>query len=129
MSADRRRDPRIELFAEIEIPHEGSMEIVRTHDVSLGGVFLALSPGQCPWMVVGKVLEMALVELPLVFADENAEEPVDNDVLVRARGKVVRRTAGDDRGPAGVGISFVDIEPVHRERLARMIDRASQPTV
>ena len=123
MTDERRRDPRVDLFAQIEIPRgEGLVEIVKTHDVSLGGMFLIVGPKEHPWIVVGKVFELTLVELPLIFASEDAEVPENQDLLVRATGKVVRRTTTGSQ--VGAGIAFVDLHPDHRERLRRIIERS-----
>lgn len=87
MSEDKREHNRTPLVCRIKIQHESIGEIVvKTRDISDGGVFVALEPAQMPpigSVVVGQVQGM-MVEAPVLEME-----------VVRIE-------------PGGVGLKFID---------------------
>lgn len=117
MSTERRKHLRIALLAQVEIPHDGSVVLLTAYNLSEGGMFLAAAPHECPWLVAG-----ASVELAIALAEEGGQEPDEDDLLVQARGRVLWRVA--DQHPPGLGIAFEEMDEANRAQLSVMIDRA-----
>ncbi len=118
MSDNRRAHVRIELFAQVEIPREGHIEVLVAHNLSEGGVFLSARADECPWLVPGTTFDLAIA-----LADEGAG-PGDDDLLVHAKGRVVHRDRGAAIGIHGVGVVFEQIDDENRRELRAMLVRA-----
>lgn len=124
---ERREHARVELYAHVEVPHDGIIEILTIHDLSEGGVFLAARRGEFPWLAVG-------THLDLTIAVSEAEEEVpgeesssgEDGALVPVRGHVVRRSGSGGR--PGVGVAFIGLDPASRARLRRIIARVRPGT-
>lgn len=118
MSENRRAYPRIELYAQVEIPREGHIEVLVAHNLSEGGVFLSARPDECRWLVAGTSFDLAIA-----LAD-GGNDPVADELLVQAKGRVVHRDRGADRGIPGIGVTFEEIDDENRAQLRAMLVRA-----
>ena len=107
---DRRKHERVEMVAEVQIPHDEVIEILFARDLSEGGVFLAAAPDDSPWLLPG-----VPVDLALSVAVEDAH------LIVRARGRVVwRQDASSGRTP-GIGVAFEELDPESLRVLRRAL--------
>jgi c-di-GMP-binding flagellar brake protein YcgR len=91
MNADRRRHPRIPMEVEVEFHCPGGeMRVVRTRDLSGGGVLLVISETERP--PLGAQVQVRVVG---TLGDEGETPPL-------VAGRVVRHL------PEGVAVEFVD---------------------
>jgi hypothetical protein len=112
-SQERRRHPRYELLAQVQVAHDQEVYILSTQNLSRGGVFLIANPRECPDLSVG--VEVDLV----IFVAEESENEVQE---VRLRATIVRV----NRTPAeGFGLQFDEIDPEGAERLEGLITLAA----
>lgn len=110
---ERRRHERVELLAEVEIPHDEQIEILLARDLSPGGVFLAAQPDESPWLLPGVPVDLAIAP--------SAEE--EGGLLIRARGRVVwRQDASSGRQP-GIGVAFETLDEDSRTALHQLLAR------
>jgi hypothetical protein len=107
---ERRRHDRTIVAAEVEIVREREIEVLFALDLSEGGLFLSARPDESPWLTpsVPDLLSISLAEL-------------DDDLVVRARGRVMWRQ-DDSRGEMpGIGVAFEELDEGNRAALERML--------
>lgn len=93
MTEEQRKHPRRELHLEVELGFpSGEKQIVRTRDISEGGVFVVLDKLHRP--VIGEVVTVKL---------NNSEKVVD-EVFPSEEAVVVRQEEG------GVGLAFIELD-------------------
>lgn len=114
---ERRRHERVELLAEVEIPHDASVDILFAQDLSAGGVFLAALPEESPWLLPGVPVDLAIGST----GDDDAGP------VIRARGRVVwRQDASSGRIP-GIGVAFEALDEQNLTALNRLLARREPP--
>jgi uncharacterized protein (TIGR02266 family) len=101
--ADRRRYPRVPASMQVSFEDFQGIFFEYARDISRSGVFIEMDEP----LAVGARLRLTF-SLPPPFD----ERPV------LAYGRVVRSEAGGERGPAGVGVSFIHVDPAS----AKVID-------
>ncbi len=94
--ADRRRYPRVPASMQVSFEDFQGIFIEYARDISRSGVFIEMDEP----LAVGARLRLTF-SLPPPFD----ERPV------QAYGRVVRSETGGERGPAGVGVSFIHVDP------------------
>lgn len=111
-SFDRRAHRRVELLAQVQLRHGDKVHILRTLNLSQGGVFLCGTLEQLPPVEYGSLVDL------LIFCPEESEE----DVAVSAR--VVRVEATSQPGrPAGLALVFVHLDSKNNRRLKKLLSR------
>src|SRR5687767_8515598 len=115
---ERRKHDRIELVAEVEIPHDDELEILFAHDLSEGGVFLAARPDESPWLLPGVPVDVAIA-LP------GSEDP---GLVIRTRGRVVWRQDASSGNPPGIGVAFDVLDAETLSVIRRVLGRIRAAT-
>ncbi|MEK6608835.1 MAG: PilZ domain-containing protein, partial [Myxococcota bacterium] len=88
---DRRKNPRVELMAQVQVTRDADVHILRARDVSRGGMFLSGSPDVYAEFVSG-------ADLDVVLFGAGAEHGDDlGDVTARARIVRVVPSSADGR--------------------------------
>jgi len=106
----------VEFRAEVEIPHDGNVEILFARDLSAGGVFLAALPEESPWLLPG-----VPVEVTIGSTGDDESGPA-----IRARGRVVwRQDASSGRTP-GIGVAFETLDDTALTALHRLLARHAE---
>ena len=118
---DRRKHPRVELMAQVQVTRDADVHILRARDVSRGGLFLAGRPETYAEFVVGADLEIVL------FAAGSGEGDDLDDVAARARIVRVVPSSADGRKHGGFGLAFSALEDKSAARLRALIARATPP--
>lgn len=118
MSENRRAHGRVELYAQVEIPREGHVEVLIAHNLSEGGVFLSARPHECPWLVAGTTFDLTIA------LSDDGTSLADLELLVQAKARVVHRDRGAARGIFGVGVIFEEIDEENRTQLLAMLAHA-----
>lgn len=113
MSHDRRRLERVPVLAEVEVVHDGRVEVHFALDLSEGGVFLSARSDESPWMTPG-----VPVALSITIADR----------LLFVRGRVAWRHDESMSDLPGIGISFDEMTDANRATLRHMIADARAET-
>ena len=117
MTRDRRRLERVPVLAEVEVVHEGRVEVHYALDLSEGGVFLSATSNESPWMTPG---------VPVALSITIADAPPDQ--LLFARGRVAWRLDESASDLPGIGITFEEMTDANRATLRRMIAHAKADT-
>jgi hypothetical protein len=120
MSADRRQHERISILAQVQVTHDGEVEILTATNLSVGGTFLEAAPDEHPEYQAGTP-----VDLMLCVSEENPAHLAE-DGSVRTKGRIVRRDQGSDDRPAGIGIEFEQLDADNLSRLRLLLGRAKQ---
>jgi len=109
MSSDRRRLERVPVLAEVEVVHDGRVELHFALDLSEGGAFLSARSDESPWMTPG---------VPVALSISIADGP---DQVIFARGRVAWRQDESASDLPGIGIVFDEMTDANRATLRRMI--------
>lgn len=117
MTRERRRLERVPVLAEVEVVHEGRVEVHFALDLSEGGVFLSAHSDESPWMTPG---------VPVALSISTADGP---DRLIFARGRVAWRQDESTSDLPGIGIVFEEMTDANRATLRQMIADAKADTV
>jgi hypothetical protein len=117
MTRDRRRLERVPVLAEVEVVHDGRVEVHFALDLSEGGVFLSARSDESPWMTPG---------VPVALSITIADAPPDQ--LFFARGRVAWRQDESASDVPGVGIVFEEMTDANRATLRQMIADAKADT-
>lgn len=93
MSKEHRKYPRRDLHIEVELGFpSGDRQIVRTRDISDGGVFLVLDKLRRP--MIGEVVTVKI----------NEDSDVSEDIFPSSDAVVVRQEEG------GIGLAFIELD-------------------
>jgi hypothetical protein len=112
----RRRHPRIEIYAQAQVKAEGEVYVLPALNASSGGLFLEGSPTDHPDLTIGST-----VEIELFVAGEEEAEPV----RIKARVARVQAAVGDGARAAGFGLAIEDIGGADRGRYEKMLARSA----
>jgi hypothetical protein len=117
-SVERRRSPRVEIFAQAEVVGQ-EIYIMEVRNISTTGVFLEGPPDEYPDLTPGLELDLA------IFANEEGTGSDDPDANVACRARIVRIDPGDPgQRPPGIGATIDPIDDENRARLAGLLLRA-----
>jgi hypothetical protein len=116
MTRDRRRLERVPVLAEVEVVHDGRVEVHFALDLSEGGLFLSARSVESPWMTPG-----APVALSITIADGPAP-------VLFARGLVVWRQDESTTDLPGIGIAFEPMSDANRAILLQLLAIAKANT-
>lgn len=113
MRPERRRHERIRIRAEARLQDGGKEAHLHARDLSLGGAFVAVEPGD------GDGLDFAegvVVDLLLCPDEEGPHHAVVDGASLHASARIVRAHAG------GLGLQFEHIDFENEVRLRAMLD-------
>ncbi len=114
---NRRRDPRIEVFAQAEVKAK-DVQIMEVRNVSTGGIYLVGTSAQYPDLAPGKDLGLVIFGLE----DGLGDDPTFN-IVCRAR--IIRIDEGfPGKRPPGFGATIDPIDEDNRDRLTNLLLRA-----
>jgi hypothetical protein len=114
---NRRRSPRIEVFAQAEVKTR-DIQIMEVRNISSGGIYLVGTPTEYPDLMPGKELGLA------IFGSEDGlgDDP-DFNIICYAR--IIRIDPGyPGKRPPGFGVTIDPIDDDNRERLTKLLLRA-----
>lgn len=114
---NRRRSPRIEVFAQAEVT-AGDIRIMEVRNVSAGGVYLVGTPAQYPELTPSRDLSLVLF---------GSEEGIgdDPDFNISCQARVIRVDGGfPGKRPPGFGCTIDPQGEENRNRLTKLLLRA-----
>jgi hypothetical protein len=116
-STNRRRSPRIEVFAQAEVKGQ-EVRIMEVRNVSSGGVYLVGTPEEYPDLGPG-------VELDLVIFGSEEGMGDDPDFNISCQARIIRVDEGNPgKRPPGFGATIDPFDEDNRERLTKLLLRA-----
>ncbi len=110
---DKRRWPRVEIFAQVEFKLGTSVKILRVRDASEGGLFIEAVPADHPTLKVGSSVEMMLVP-----EDDTTDDPIE------LTGTIARIDPGGPGRASGFGIDAKPTSDADEYRLKALLARA-----
>jgi hypothetical protein len=116
-TGNRRRSPRIEVFAQAELKGQ-DVRIMEVRNVSSGGIYLVGTPEEYPDLTPG-------VDLDLVIfgSEEGIGDDPDFNIVCQAR--IIRVDRGNPgKRPPGFGATIDPADEDNRERLTKLLLRA-----
>jgi hypothetical protein len=117
-NADRRRSPRIEVFAQAEVVGQ-DIRIMEIRNISTEGVFLMGTAADYPDLVPG-------VDIDLAISTVAVDSERDPDANIACRARIVRIDPGEPgQRPAGFGATIAPIDDENRERLVKLLAQAA----
>jgi PilZ domain len=119
---NRRRSPRIEVFAQAELKGQ-DVRIMEVRNVSSGGVYLVGTPVEYPDLVPGVSLDL------VIFGTEEGMGD-DPDFNISCQARVIRVDPGNPgKRPPGFGATIDPADEDNRERLTKLLLRADHVRV
>jgi hypothetical protein len=116
-SANRRKDPRIDVFVQAEVKVK-DVRIMEVRNVSAGGIYLVGTPQDYPELMPGTTLGLVIFG-----AEDGAGDDPDFNIVCNAR--ITRLDEGNPgKRPPGFGATIDPIDDDNRERLANLLLRA-----
>lgn len=116
-TANRRRSPRIEVFAQAEVKGQ-EVRIMEVRNVSSGGIYLVGTPQEYPDLAPG-------VDLDLVIFGSEEGMGDDPDFNISCQARIIRIDEGNPgKRPPGFGATIDPVDEDHRERLTKLLLRA-----
>jgi hypothetical protein len=121
-TTNRRRTPRIEVFAQAEIMGQ-DVRIMEVRNVSSGGVYLVGTPAEYPDLVPGTDLDLVLFGTEEGLGD-------DPEFNISCQARIIRIDEGNPgKRPPGFGATIDPIDEDNRERLTKLLLRADHVRV
>jgi hypothetical protein len=118
MSDNRRRHERYNVYAQVELAHDGELVLLPVRNLSIGGAFVEAPIGDYPKIKVGSRFELSLS----IGDDEGGEEESTlPSVSCRCFGKVARRERSN---PPGFALIFEQLSPAELKNLRELIAAA-----
>ena len=115
--SNRRRSPRIEVFAQAELKGQ-DVRIMEVRNVSSGGIYLVGTPAEYPDLTPG-------VELDLVIFGSEEGMGDDPDFNIACGARIIRVDEGyPGKRPPGFGATIDPVDEDNRERLTNLLLRA-----
>jgi hypothetical protein len=116
-TTNRRRSPRIEVFAQAEIKGQ-DVRIMEVRNVSQGGIYLVGTPEEYPDLTPGVDLDL------LIFGSEDGMGD-DPDFNISCSARIIRVDQGNPgKRPPGFGATIDPADEDNRERLTKLLLRA-----
>jgi hypothetical protein len=116
-TTNRRRSPRIEVFAQAELKGQ-DVRIMEVRNVSSGGIYLVGTPQDYPDLVPG-------VDLGLVIFGSEEGRGDDPDFNIICQARIIRIDEGNPgKRPPGFGATIDPVDEDNRERLTKLLLRA-----
>ena len=116
-TANRRRSPRIEVFAQAEVKGQ-EVRIMEVRNVSSGGIYLVGTQQEYPDLAPG-------VELDLVIFGSEEGMGDDPDFNISCQARIIRFDEGNPgKRPPGFGATIDPVDEDNRERLTKLLLRA-----
>jgi hypothetical protein len=117
-SGERRRSPRIEIFAQAEVIGQ-EIYIMEVRNISATGVFLEGLPEEYPDLIPGAELNLA------IFINEHGAGEYDPEANVACAARIVRVDDGEPgHRPPGFGATIDPVDDENRQRLMQLLSRA-----
>ena len=119
---NRRRSPRIDVFAQAEIKGQ-DVRIMEVRNLSAGGIYLVGTPAEYPDLAPGVELDL------LIFGTEEGIGD-DPDFNISCVARIIRVDEGNPgKRPPGFGATIDPADEDHRERLNMLLLRADHVRV
>jgi hypothetical protein len=116
-TTNRRRTPRIEVFAQAELKGQ-DVRIMEVRNISSGGVYLVGTTAEYPDLVPGTELDLVLFGTEEGLGD-------DPEFNISCQARVIRIDEGNPgKRPPGFGATIDPIDEDNRERLSKLLLRA-----
>jgi hypothetical protein len=116
-TANRRRSPRIEVFAQAEVKGQ-EVRIMEVRNVSSGGIYLVGTQQEYPDLAPG-------VDLDLVIFGSEEGMGDDPDFNISCLARIIRVDEGNPgKRPPGFGATIDPVDEDNRERLTKLLLRA-----
>ena len=116
-TANRRRSPRIEVFAQAEVKGQ-EVRIMEVRNVSSGGIYLVGTRQEYPDLAPG-------VDLDLVIFGSEEGMGDDPDFNISCQARIIRVDEGNPgKRPPGFGATIDPVDEDNRERLTKLLLRA-----
>jgi hypothetical protein len=116
-NADRRRSPRIDVFAQAEVLGQ-DIRIMEIRNISTEGVFLMGTAADYPDLVPG-------VDIDLAISAVVADTERDPDANIACRARIVRIDPGEPgQRPPGFGATITPVDDDNRWRLLKLLAEA-----
>ena len=114
---NRRRSPRIEVFAQAELKGQ-DVRIMEVRNVSSGGIYLVGTPQEYPDLAPGVDLDL------IIFGSEEGMGD-DPDFNISCQARIIRVDEGNPgKRPPGFGATIDPVDEDNRERLTKLLLRA-----
>jgi hypothetical protein len=121
-TTNRRRAPRIEVFAQAELKGQ-EVRIMEVRNVSSGGVYLVGTSQEYPDLAPGIDLDLVLFGTEEGLGD-------DPDFNISCQARIIRIDEGNPgKRPPGFGATIDPIDEDNRERLTKLLLRADHVRV
>jgi hypothetical protein len=119
---NRRRSPRIEVFAQAELQGQ-DIRIMEVRNLSSGGIYLVGTAAEYPDLVPGVDLEL------VIFGTEEGMGD-DPDFNISCHARIIRIDSGNPaKRPPGFGATIDPVDEDNRERLTNLLLRADHVRV
>ena len=116
-TANRRRSPRIEVFAQAEVKGQ-EVRIMEVRNVSSGGIYLVGTAQEYPDLAPG-------VDLDLVIFGTEEGMGDDPDFNISCQARIIRVDQGNPgKRPPGFGATIDPVDEDNRDRLTKLLLRA-----
>ena len=116
-TTNRRRSPRIDVFAQAEVQGQ-EVRIMEVRNLSSGGIYLVGTSEEYPDLAPGVDLDL------LIFGTEEGLGD-DPDFNISCQARIIRVDEGNPgKRPPGFGATIDPVDEDHRERLNKMLMRA-----
>jgi hypothetical protein len=121
-TTNRRRAPRIEVFAQAELKGQ-EVRIMEVRNVSSGGVYLVGTSQEYPDLAPGIDLDLVLFGTEEGLGD-------DPDFNISCQARIIRIDEGNPgKRPPGFGATIDPVDEDNRERLTKLLLRADHVRV
>ncbi len=111
-AAERRRHPRYELFAQLQLRSGGEVALLTIDNISAGGLRIALGTGEYPGVRVGDDVS--------VFLDLGDDE-VGKPLTLDAQAEIVRVDLGGPERPAAIALMWTSQEATFTSQLSHIL--------
>lgn len=115
---ERRKHPRIDLAAQVEVSSSDVVHLLRAENASRGGLFLQGNPENYPQFQKGTEVGLHICEV------DSSDEEDDDAVDVFARARIVRIEEAGDEAQGGFAVEFVKLDDENQERLEKLLTRS-----
>ena len=92
MTDNRRKHPRFEIVAQVQLGADGDVLVYPAANLSVGGVFVSVSLDEVSYLAVGARLDVTISGMAQEVADDG-DPDAPPEAVVRTKAKIVRLDA------------------------------------